>query len=39
MCVARFTNIHVFGVLQAKQDFFDCIKGGYGLEQAGRIHL
>jgi len=22
----------MIGVLQAKQDFFDCIKGGYGIQ-------
>lgn len=24
-------------MLQAKQDFFDCIKGGYGIEQVERF--
>lgn len=36
-CVTRFTNIHVYGVLQAKQDFLDWIKGGYGIERGQSI--
>lgn len=28
----RGLQIYMIGVLQAKQDFFDCIKGGYGIQ-------